>query len=156
MFKKNKKEIDLLSKLEKNVLNPVTYIQGYSSIIKNNKNLPSELLEKINKIDTASNRILTTIQSYFIIYDLESKKNKVKLESVKLLSAVHASLDKYIRLAKSKRINFYFEGQNTNEVISNKKYLSQALVVLMEEIFLILEKGNISVLVKRVQICWCV
>lgn len=149
MFKKNKKEIDLLNKLEKNVLTPVTFIQGYSAILKNNKNLSSDILEQINRIDLASGRILNTVQSLLMIYELELNKKKIKLESVKLLSVTYSALEKYIRLAKSRKIKFDFEGQNTNSVISNKKFLIQALSVLSEEIFLILEKGNISVLVKK-------
>lgn len=149
MIFKKKKEIELLQKLEKNIINPVNVIQGYSSLLKNNKDLSKDVLDKINKIDSSSSRILNTIQSLLMLYEFDSKKTKINLEAIKLLSLSYSVLEKYIRIANVKKIKFDFEGQNTNTILSNKKILNHAISVICEEIFLILEKGNIEALIKK-------
>lgn len=149
MFKKNSKNLDLLVKLEKNILNPITFIQGYVSILKNDKDLSSQALENINRIERSAERVMVTTQSLLLAHEIQEKKQKIKLEAVSLLSSVHEALEKYIRLAKIRKINFSLEGQNTNKVITNKKYFNQAISILAQEILLSLEKGTVDVLVKK-------
>jgi signal transduction histidine kinase len=149
MFNKNKKQIQLLNKLEKEILNPITFIQGYASILKNSFDLPSSAMHNVEKIDRASERIITTIQSLLLAYEIENSKNKVKLESVPVLNVTYENIAKFIRLAKTRKIDFTFSGQSTAKVVTNKKFFIQALQILSQEILLALEKGNIDLNIKK-------
>lgn len=149
MINRNKKEIKLLTKLEKEILTPVTFIQGYSAILKNTNDLPKTAIDNINKIERSSERILTTVQSLLLAYEIESKNEKIKLEKVPVLATTYEALSKFIRLAKTRKINFTFSGQSTANVATNKKFFIQALSILSQEILLALQKGNIDVLVKK-------
>lgn len=149
MIKKYKKEIDLLNKLEKDVLTPVTFIQGYSAMLKNSNDLSKDAIQSINKIERSAERILVTTESLLLAYEIESKNQKIKLESVPVLTTTYEALGKFIRLAKTRKIDFSLTGQNTSNVITNKKFFVQALSILSQEILLGLEKGNIDVLIKK-------
>jgi signal transduction histidine kinase len=149
MLKKKSNNLDLLSKLEKNILTPITFIQGYVSILKNDKELSEQVIDKVNRIERSAERVMTTTQALLTAFQIENKKQKFKLESIPLLSTVHESIDKYIRLAKIRKIKFILEGQNTSNVITNKKCFVQALSILSQEILLALEKGTVDVLIKR-------
>lgn len=149
MLRKNKKEIELLNKLEKEILTPVTYIQGYSAILKNSSDISNNAIQNIDKIDRSAERIITSVQSLLLAYEIESKNKKVKLEAVSVLNTTYEALAKFIRLAKTRKIHFYFSGQNTSKVITNKKFFVQALSILTQEILLGLEKGNIDVSVVK-------
>lgn len=149
MIRKNKKEIDLLNRLEKDILTPVTFIQGYSAILKNSGELSKEAIQNINKIERSSERILITTQSLLLAYEIESKNQKIKLESVPVMTTTYEALGKFIRLAKTRKIDFSLTGQNTSNVITNKKFFVQALSILSQEILLGLEKGNIDTLIKK-------
>lgn len=149
MINKNKKELKLLSQLEKEILTPITFIQGYSAILKNTLEIPKSAINNIEKIDRASERVLTTVQSLLLAYEIENSKSKIKLEAVPLLNTTYESVAKFIRLAKTRKIDFTLSGQNTNKVITNKKFLVQALSILSQEILLALEKGNIDLNIKK-------
>jgi signal transduction histidine kinase len=149
MLNRNKKEIELLNKLEKEILTPITYIQGYTSILKNSFDLPKKAIENLEKIERSAERIITTTQSLLLAYEIENLNNKNKLESVPALATTYDALKKFIRLAKTRKIDFSFSGQNTSNIATNKKFFVQALSILSQEILLSLEKGNIDVLVKK-------
>lgn len=149
MIRKNSKEIKLLNQLEKEILTPITFIQGYSAILKNSFDFPKSAIQNIEKIDRASERVLTTVQSLLLAYEIENAKSKIKLESVPLLNTTYESLAKFIRLAKTRKIDFTFSGQNTSKVITNKKFFIHAISSLSQEILLALEKGNIDVNIKK-------
>lgn len=149
MINKNKKQIQLLNKLEKEILNPITFIQGYAAILKNSFEFPNSALQNIEKIERLSERVLTTVQSLLLAYEIENIKNKTKLEPVAVLNTTYESLVKFIRLAKTRKIDFSFSGQSTSKVITNKKFFVQAVSVLTQEILLALEKGNIDLLVSK-------
>ena len=149
MLRKNKKEIELLNKLEKEILTPVTYIQGYSAILKNSSDVSNSAIQSIDKIDRSAERIITSVQSLLLAYEIQVNNKKVKLEAVSVLNTTYEALAKFIRLAKTRKINFYFSGQNTSKVITNKKFFVQALSILTQEILLGLEKGNIDVSVVK-------
>lgn len=149
IFNKKNKEIDFLNKLEKNILNPLTYIQGYSSVLKNNKNLENDVLDYVNKIELYANRIFTTTQSFLYLFELQSLKTKIKIESVNLLNIVQPIFEKYERVFKKTKIKINFELQNNFNIVSNRKYLHQVINVLFEEVFLIMEKGTVDVLLRK-------
>ena len=149
MIRKNKKEIELLNKLEKEILTPVTFIQGYSAILKNSSSLQNTDIQNINKIERSAERIMTTVQSLLLAFEIENKKQKVKLESMPVTTTTYDALGKFIRLAKTRKINFTLSGQSTSNVITNKKFFIHALSSLTQEILLSLEKGNIDVFIKK-------
>lgn len=149
MINRNKKEINLLIKLEREILTPVTFIQGYSAILKNTNELSKTAIDNINKIERSSERIMTTVQSLLMAFEIENKKEKIKLEKVPVLATTYEALSKFIRLAKTRKIDFTFSGQSTANVATNKKFFIQALSILSQEILLALQKGNIDVLVKK-------
>ncbi|MEY2702086.1 MAG: hypothetical protein RLY43_719 [Bacteroidota bacterium] len=149
MFNKNKKEIKLLNRLEKEILNPVNFIQGYSAILKNSFELPKSVVQNIDKIDRSAERILTTVQSLLLAYEIENSSKKVKLESVSVINTTYEVLSKFIRLAKTRKIDFTLTGQSTAKVLTNKKFFSHALASISQEILLALENGNVDVVVKK-------
>lgn len=149
MINKNKKEILLLNKLEKEILTPITYIQGYTALLKNSFDLPKKAIENLEKIERSSERIITSTQSLLLAYEIENLNHKNKLEPVPVLATSYDALKKFIRLAKSRKIDFSFYGQNTASVATDKKFFIQALSILSQEILLALEKGDIDVLVKK-------
>ncbi len=149
MLSKNKKEIELLNKLEKEILTPITFIQGYSALLKNSFELPNEAVSNINKIDKASERVLSSVQFILLDYEIKNSKQKTNLEEIPVLSTVYEVISKFIRLAKTRKINFTFSGQNTSKVFTNKKFFTQSISVLSQEILLALEKGNVDVLIKK-------
>lgn len=149
MLRKNNKEIKLLNRLEKEILSPVNFIQGYSAILKNSFDLPSNVVKNIDKIDRSAERILTTVQSLLLAYEIENSNKKVKLEEVSVLNTLYENLAKFIRLAKTRKIDFELSGQSTAKVLTNKKFFVYAISSLSQEILLALEKGNIEVSVKK-------
>jgi signal transduction histidine kinase len=149
MLNKNKKEIQLLNKLEKEILTPITFIQGYTAITKNSFELPKKVVENLNKIDRASERVLTSVQALLLAYEIENTKQKTKLEAVAVLNTSYEVLSKFIRIAKTRKIDFHFSGQTTSKVVTNKKFFIHALSILSQEILLSLDKGNIDFLVKK-------
>jgi len=149
MFRKNKKEIKLLNRLEKEILNPVNFIQGYSAILKNSFDLPNSAIQNIDKIDRSAERILTTVQSLLLAYEIENLNKKLKLEAVPVLNTTYENIAKFIRLAKTRRIDFTFSGQSTAKVLTNKKFFVHAVSILSQEILLALEKGNVDLSIKK-------
>jgi signal transduction histidine kinase len=149
MINRNKKEIKLLSKLEKEILTPITFIQGYSAILKSSNELSKSAIDNVNKIERSSERVLNTVQALLMAFEIESKKEKVKLEAIPVLSVTYDVLSKFIRLAKTRKIDFTFSGQSTSNVVTNKKFFIQALSSLSQEILLALQKGNVDTLIKK-------
>ncbi len=149
MFNKKTTEIKFLEKLEKDILTPITFIQGYVGILKNDKDLSKNSVNKVSRIEKSAERILLTTQSLLMIYNLNQDNKKIKLESMPLLSNIHESVDKYIRIANNRKINFSLECQNTNKVITNKKYFNYIISILSQEILIALEKGSINLIIKK-------
>ncbi len=149
MLKRNKKEIQLLSKLEKEILTPITFIQGYAAILKNSFDLPESAIKNINKIDHSSERVLSAVQFLLMSFEVENDKKKIKLENIPVLSVTYESVAKFIRLAKTRKIDFSFSGQSTAKVITNKKLFVQAISAISQEILLALNKGNVSLDVEK-------
>lgn len=110
--------------------NPLTIIKGLVKSIKvhDEKNISQESVTKLDKINSASERIAKIVRGMKII---SSKNDQIEHEIIKISKVLEISVDLYEEKLKNENINFKIENVTDPEIICNPLQISQILINLV-------------------------
>lgn len=147
-----KLKTDFLAQMSHEIRTPVNVILSFSSLIKETvyTTIEDDLKESFTAIDHAGFRLIRTIDSILNMAQITSGAFDVRLEKLDLYNDILYPLSiEFSSLAKSKNLDFIFENNCVNRIITCDKYsLSQTFANLIDNAVKYTEKGYVKVTIE--------
>ncbi len=138
----------LLGNVNHEIRTPLNAILGFTQILKeeDNKELIDELTDKIL---TASNRLLTTLDSIIELSDLQSDNRKLQFGEVSVIELLKIVKHKFYSVAKEKNLLFEVIEPDQDIVIKSDEYLlKKILIQLLDNAFKYTHNGSVTLSVR--------
>ena len=148
----NKAKTDFLSTMSHDIRTPMNAIVGLTTIARKNENNPESTKDALNKIESASNHLLTLINDILDISKVESGKVVMNPLSFYVVNTFENLINISQPMVKAKHIDFHFRVRNfTSEwLYADELRLSQIFNNLVSNALKYTdENGKVTVYVKE-------
>ena len=142
---------ELLANISHELRTPISYLKGYSQLLRNHQYQNKEELESYSLIiEKESDRLAKLIQDLFELSKMEEGRTRLYLQSVDIEDLLEDLIRKVKVKAVEKKIVLKVEiEEELPSIISDGSRIEQILLNLLENAIAYTEKGTITVQVTR-------
>ena len=135
--KSNRAKSTFLSNMSHDIRTPMNAIIGYTTLIKKEKNLPSNVVEYLNKIEGSNKHLLALINDVLDLSRIESGKMELDVAKANLLKVMDEVRDLFATQMVTKSIDYIVTAENIENkiVMCDVPRLNRVLLNLISNAF---------------------